>query len=294
MANVALAHTVVAGRICTNRIARTSFEWQRDAGDPTDPWQENMSTGKQQKLFLSHSHDEIRARLNRQTGQNHVADAVLGGIDGCVTTLAVISGAVGAGFSSTVALVLGSANLIADGFSMAVSNFESNRAHQDYVEKIRDTELEHIDKVPAGEREELRQIFGKKGFTGEILESIVDTISANRELWVETMLTEEYGIQKTAVEPWKAALTTFFAFLLVGSIPLLPLLVPGIGIESQFLFSAVLGCFAFFTIGMLKSLTFGKPVFRAGLNTLFTGGGAAGLAFLTGYILRTLFDLQAG
>jgi VIT1/CCC1 family predicted Fe2+/Mn2+ transporter len=267
-----------------------------DAGhEPAMASPENirMNTTRQHELLRSHAHDEVRARLNRPNAQNHVADAVLGAIDGCVTTLAVVAGAVGAGFSSTVALVLGSANLIADGFSMAVSNYESIRARQDYVEKVRLTEQEHIDKVPDGEREELRQIYQKKGFSGAVLETIVNTLSSNRELWIETMLTEEYGIQKSVPNPYTAALATFGAFVVVGSMPLLPLLVPALTTQSQFQISALLGGMAFFSIGMLKSLIYAKPVLRAGLNTLLTGGAAAALAFLTGYLLRALFDMGA-
>lgn len=250
-----------------------------------------MNKDRHNELIREHSPGAIKERLDRSAKSQNISDAVLGGIDGCVTTFAVVSGAVGAGFSSSVALVLGLANLLADGFSMAVSNYESLKAQREFRESVRRSEQEHIDEVPAGEREEIRQIFQKKGFKGEVLEEIVQTISQDRRLWIETMLTEEHGIQKTYPSPWKSAVTTFAAFLLVGVMPLIPFLIPGAEKQLRFILSACLAGIMFFSIGMVKSLVFAKPVFRSGLNTLLTGGAAAGLAFLTGYILREVLGI---
>ena len=250
-----------------------------------------MKKNRHEELLREHNPETIKQRLDRSTRPSMISDAVLGGVDGCVTTFAVVSGAVGAGFPSSVALVLGLANLIADGFSMAISNYESIKAQQEFAESVRLTEQEHIDKVPAGEREEIRQIFQKKGFTGEVLEKIVDTISSDKRLWIETMLTEEHGMQKIGPNPFKSAVTTFFAFVFVGTMPLIPFLIPGLEEQLQFIISACVAGIMFFLIGMMKSIIFAKPVFRSGLNTLLTGSTAAGLAFLTGYLLRDIFGI---
>lgn len=249
-------------------------------------------TSKDQQLLNEHVPDAISRRLNTTSGTNFIADAVLGAIDGCVTTLAVVSGAFGAGFSSSVALILGFANLFADGFSMAVSNFEAIRAQQDFTESVRKSEQEHIAGVPAGEREELRQIFERKGFSGAVLETIVATISSNEKLWIETMLTEEHGIQHRTLTPYRSGGVTFLAFVLVGSVPLLPLLFPGLEVRIQFLASATLAAVMFFLVGSLKSLVFAKPFLRSGIYTLLTGSAAAGLAFLTGYVLRAIMGVE--
>ena len=242
-------------------------------------------------LHREHQPDAIEQRLDRKNKPQSISDAILGGIDGCVTTFAIVAGAVGAGFSASVALVMGFANLIADGFSMAVSNYEAIKVQRELREELRRMEEEHIDKVPAGEREEIRQVYSRKGFSGDILEAIVSTISQNRQLWIETMLTEEHGLQKIDLNPTRSAAVTFLAFILAGSIPLLPLLFAGLGIQRQFLLSALLAGAVFFSIGMLKSLVFAKPLLRAGLGTLLTGGAAASLAYLTGYFLRHFFGI---
>jgi len=244
-----------------------------------------------QALEQSHRPYSITERLDKPPKAQNLSDAILGAIDGCVTTFAVVAGAFGAGFSPVVAIVLGFANLLADGFSMAVSNYEAIKAQEEFIEKLRCLEEEHIDRIPEGEREEIRQIFHKKGFTGETLNTIVETISQDRTLWVDTMLMEEHGIQKGNLSPIRSALTTFIAFIVVGAMPLMPFLMPNIEMLSQFIASSVIAAIMFFGIGMLKSLFLAKPIFLAGLSTLLTGGAAAMLAFLTGYILRELMGI---
>ncbi|WP_022947416.1 VIT1/CCC1 transporter family protein [Methylohalobius crimeensis] len=246
-----------------------------------------------EKLLREHHPEAIKQRLQGPPRPQYVSDAILGGIDGCVTTFAVVSGAVGAGFSATVALVLGFANLLADGFSMAVSNYESIKAQSEFEESVQRTEEEHIDRIPEGEREEIRQIFRQKGFEGEILAQIVETITQDRRLWIETMLAEEHGIRKGGPSPLRSAVTTFAAFLIVGAVPLIPFLLPGWEMQRQFIASSILAALMFCLIGMLKSLVFAKPIFISGINTLLTGSAAAALAFLTGYLLRGVFGIVA-
>ena len=252
-----------------------------------------MKLDTKKNLAERHRPEAIRERLRSPVKQNVISDAILGGIDGCVTTFAVVAGVIGAGLSPSVALILGFANLIADGFSMAISNYESIKADNEFIQSVRASEQEHIDKIPIGEREEIRQIFETKGFSGEVLESIVETICADQRLWIDTMLTEEHGVLKISRDPVKASITTFASFIVVGSVPLIPFMVPVLEGSSQFTFSASLAAIMFFSIGALKSRVFFKPVLRSGAGTLLTGGGAAILAFLVGYLLREIFGIAA-
>lgn len=252
-----------------------------------------MSHNREEILAAEHHPEAIRARLSRPAKQNVVSDAILGGIDGCVTTFAVVSGVVGAGLSPSVALVLGFANLIADGFSMAISNYESIKADREFIQSIRDTEREHIEKIPSGEREEIRQIFERKGFSGELLDEIVNTICSDIYLWIDTMLTEEHRINRISREPVKAAVITFGSFFVVGSIPLIPFMIPDIAKSFQFTVSAFLAAVMFFSIGALKSRVFSRPILRSGVGTLLTGGVAASLAFLVGYLLKGVFGIES-
>lgn len=242
-------------------------------------------------LRHSHSPTAVEQRLANPAKAQYLADGVLGAIDGCVTTFAVVSGVVGAGFSTTVGVVLGLSNLVADGFSMAVSNYEAAKADLERVEQLQALEQQHIERVPEGEREEIRQIFARKGFSGETLTSIVETISSDRTLWVDTMLVEEYGVLAANNRPLGAAGVTFCAFTLVGLVPLLPLLDGSRSIADSYLFCASLAAVMFFSIGAVKSYHLGGPVVSGGIKTLLSGSTAAALAFGVGYLLRQAFDV---
>lgn len=247
-----------------------------------------MPTPSLEQLLKEHHPTAVRARLAKPMKASTLPDAVLGGIDGCVTTFAVISGAFGAGFSPQVALVLGFANLAADGFSMAVSNYEAGQAQLAQIASAEQTEYQHIALVPEGEREEIRQLFQAKGFEGELLEKVVEALCYDPEVWVSTMLREEYGLSAAGLSPMRSALTTFAAFLLVGTVPLLPYGIPGLNTVTQFLISLGLAGLIFLGIGMLKSAVYGAPVWQSGLRTLLMGTAAAGLAFATGYLAQGL------
>ena len=138
-----------------------------------------------------HSPEAVAKRLAEGPRKVYIKDFIYGGIDGAVTTLAVVSGVAGAGFSSVVIIVLGLANILADGFSMAIGNYLGTKADNQHVENERQQELLEIELNPEGEREEIRQIFAAKGFSGDQLEEVVNVITADETRWVNTMLQEE-------------------------------------------------------------------------------------------------------
>jgi VIT1/CCC1 family predicted Fe2+/Mn2+ transporter len=232
-----------------------------------------------------HSPEAIRRRLSAGPERSYLRDWVYGGIDGAVTTFAVVSGVVGAELSSHIILILGLANLVGDGFSMAASNYSGTKSEKDEYEHLRKIEYRHIQLEPDGEREEIRQIYRSKGFDGEDLERIVATITSDCEQWVRTMLTEEYGLPSDVRSPIPAALSTFSAFLLCGSTPLLPYL---FNLPNAFGLSVIMTGLVFFLIGSAKSKWSVTIWWKSGFETLLIGSGAAGLAYIIGYILRDL------
>ncbi|MEQ8767854.1 MAG: VIT1/CCC1 transporter family protein [Planctomycetota bacterium] len=245
----------------------------------------------QKQLAEAHSKEGIAERLASGTQHSYLRDAIFGSIDGAVTTLAVVSGVAGAGFSDRVLIILGLANLVADGFSMAAGNYLGTKAEAELRDKARRIEHEHIDRFPDGEREEVRQIFARKGFEGADLENAVDVITSDLDRWVDTMIQDEWGLPLEGPKPWRAALTTYVAFGVAGALPLLAFLgnwiVPGM-IESPFVWSAVLTGLCFFTVGVLKGRILGQASWRAGLETLLVGGVASGLAYGLGRLLDGL------
>ena len=232
-----------------------------------------------------HSAEAIEKRLAAGPRQNYLRDWIYGGIDGSVTTLAVVSGVVGAQLSPWIILVMGFANLVADGFSMAASNFLGTRAEYEDLKRIEAIEHRHIDLAPEGEREEVRQIFFNKGFTGEDLTRIVELVTADRTRWVRTMLTEEYGLPRGVRSPWIAAVTTFSAFIACGLVPLLPYV---FGLSNPVALSMVMTGGVFFAIGSVKSRWSTASWWSSGLSTLAVGAIAAGLAYGAGLVLNHL------
>lgn len=233
---------------------------------------------------LEHSHTaEAIAERIRSVQHSYVRDWIYGGIDGAVTTFAVVSGVAGAELSTAVVMILGFANLAADGFSMAASNFLGTRAEIDDYRRLEKIEYRHIAIAPEGEREEIRQIYRDKGFEGDDLESAVDLITSDNERWVKTMLTEEYGLPAEIRSPWKAAASTFSAFIICGLVPLVPYL---FGVPNSFATSSIATGLTFFIIGSIKSRWSTATWLRSGLETLFVGALAAGLAYGAGVLLK--------
>ena len=232
-----------------------------------------------------HSPDAIRKRLERGPGHNYLRDWIYGGIDGAVTTLAVVTGVAGAQLSKWIILALGFANLFADGFSMAASNYLGTKAELDDWRRLEGIENRHIEVAPEGEREEVRQIFARKGFEGNDLERIVELVTADRERWVQTMLTDEYGLPHEVRSPWMAAICTFTAFLVCGLVPVLPFV---LGIEHSLPVSAILTGIVFVAIGSIKSKWSTSSWWSSGLATLFVGAIAALLAYFAGVIVKRL------
>jgi VIT1/CCC1 family predicted Fe2+/Mn2+ transporter len=246
-----------------------------------------MNTPSSQNLNKEHSPEAIRRRLEGRKKVSYLGDAVLGAIDGCVTTFAVVAGASGGNLSPAVALLLGTANLLADGFSMAVSNYQRAKSEMELLAKVRAVEERHIDQIPGGEKEEVRQIYQRKGFEEPLLGRIVEQITGDRNLWIETMLQEEHGFSLTKIFPLRSGVITFVAFLAVGSIPLIPyLLFFNLPPHSRFVASALLTAGAFFGIGFLKGSLLNRPPIKTALETLGVGGGAAALAYAVGALLR--------
>lgn len=244
-----------------------------------------------EKLRSSHTPEAIRTRLQYGPRHTYLRDFVYGAIDGAVTTFAVASGVAGAKLSNGIVIILGLANLIGDGFSMAVSNFLGTRAEQQLREQARKEEEAHIKRIPEGEREEIRQIFAAKGFAGQDLERAVDIITSDPQRWIDTMLKEEIGMPPGGPSPEKAALATFIAFLVVGSFPILSFLYQWLFPSMQFdpfFTSSIITGLAFFAVGALKGQFVGQPWYLAGLETFVVGGTAALLAYFTGVLLRGL------
>ena len=237
------------------------------------------------RLEHDHTVDAISARLSELPQASYVRDWVYGGIDGAVTTFAIVAGVVGAELSARVILILGLANLLADGFSMAAGNYSGTKTEVDDYRRLREIERNHIAQVPEGEREEIRQILSGKGLEGEVLEQAVVAITSNEERWISTMLAEEYGLTPVQRSPMRAALSTFAAFFVCGAVPLLPFL---LDVAHPFFVSSAMTAVVFVGIGSGKSRWSLASWWLSGLETLAIGAGAATVAYVIGVLLKSV------
>ena len=136
------------------------------------------SDSASRRLAAEHRPAAIAARLAEPLRPSYLRDMVYGAIDGTITTYAVVAGVAGGGLDAPVVLVLGTANLVADGFSMAVANYLGIRSEERRWHRIQRDEERHIELVPAGEREEVRQLLARDGLSGELLDAATDAVTS--------------------------------------------------------------------------------------------------------------------
>ena len=237
------------------------------------------------QLAQSHTRSAIRRRLSAPPSPSYLRDFIYGGIDGAITTFAIVAGSVGADLGTRTILILGLSNLVADGLSMAASNYSATKAEVDHYTHVAAEESHQIDTVPDGEREEVRQLLERKGLAGDTLSEATEAITSIRQRWIDFMMSEEHGLALSTRTPMRAAAATFAAFVVCGSISLIPFL---IATQKPFEASLMLTACVFFGIGSWKSRWSVMPWWRSGLETLAIGSGAAIVAFAIGNGLKNI------
>ena len=223
--------------------------------------------------------------------KEYIAEFVYGSIDGVITTFAVVAGSAGAELAVPIVLILGFANLIADGFAMSVGSYFSAKSENESYEKHKAVEYWEIENLRDKEVEEIREIYEAKGFEGDLLKQVVDVITSDDEVWVDTMMKEELEMIKDDRPPWKRGLVTFIAFNLVGFIPLSAYAFAGFidaSASDLFVVSSFSTAVALALIGTLKGLVTEQSLIKGIIETVLLGGIAATIAFFVGDILEKL------
>ncbi len=240
-------------------------------------------TGHQEEKL--HKTDGIRSKW-----EDYIGEFVYGGIDGSVTTFAVVAGSAGANLDSSIIIILGFANLIADGFAMSVGSYLSNKSEKENFDKHKRIEYWEVDNLPEKEREEIREIYEAKGFEGELLEQVVDVITADKDRWVDVMMKEELNMIESEKSPFAMGAMTFISFVIVGLIPLIAYIwdyTSETAASNLFGISILLTSLAFIGIGWLKSYVAETSRIRSIVETLFLGAAAAVLSYFVGSFLES-------
>ena len=240
-----------------------------------------------QKAYKEHQEADVHGLWIRE----YVRDIVFGGNDGIVTTFAVVAGTMGAQLSHSVVIILGAANLLADGLSMATGTYLSLRSERDKFRRLRKEELQEIEEDPEVEAEEVRQAYRAKGFEGADLEKAVSIITADNERWADVMMHEEHGLTEEASgKPALHGFLTFVAFVLFGSIPLLPF-VFGVAHDTRFTVAIISTFCALVLLGIARSYLTKERLIRGPIEIVSIGALGAFAAFGVGMLLKNVVEI---
>jgi len=217
---------------------------------------------------------------------NWLRDVILGGQDGLVNILGIILGVIAGGGSDTVLLAAGFAAAITESISMGAVGYTSSISERDYYQAEKAREAKEIATMPEAERQEIRDIYASKGFRGEILESVVDTITANRDIWLATMMDEELHLQAVQTRDiLRAAVVITIATLVGHLIPLLPFVV--LPRTLALVVAIVVSGLALFGVGVYSALTLVGDWRTSGLKMVVIGLGAAAIGFFVGRVFNS-------
>jgi VIT1/CCC1 family predicted Fe2+/Mn2+ transporter len=221
----------------------------------------------------------------------YIGSMVYGGLDGIVTTFAVVSGVAGANLGPHIILILGIGNLIADGFSMATGDYLSTKSEREYYDREARRQAWEIERSPDRRRAALRALYQRNGYTASEADEMVAVQTRERPRWVRAMMINELGMMKDDVNPMRNAVTTFISFVLAGSLPLLAYLIDlvrPIPTDQAFRVSVLLSGLALFALGAAKVLVTRLNPLRSGLEMLLVGGLAATVAYVIGDLLQNV------
>lgn len=239
----------------------------------------NTINGEYDEQVIYHTHTDPHPRASS------LSDIILGGQDGLVNVLGVILGVAAATSDPRIVLVAGLAATFAESVSMGAVAYTSTLADADYYESEKKREYRHLHLSPEVEREEIREIYRQKGFEGELLNQIVDTITANKDVWVKVMMAEEHQLspidRKQAV---RSAGIVGIAAVVGSLIPLAPFIVLPVtfGIPVSILVSAIV----LFIVGAYKArVTVGHPG-KSGLEMAVIGTVSALVGYAIGLLLK--------
>jgi len=222
--------------------------------------------------------------------ESYLPEIVYGAIDGIVTTFAVVAGSAGAELSIRITLILGMANLFADGLSMSIGSYLSKKSERDNYNKHVRIETWEIEHMPEVERSEVEEIYRAKGFEGAELQMVVNRITSDKRVWLETMMKDELGMMPEKKSPLRSGISTFAAFVVAGAIPLVFYLLAYRGklAVDPFMISSAITLCAFVFIGYLKTYVNEINLLRSVGETVLLGTVAALVAFFVGDYLEFL------
>lgn len=227
------------------------------------------------------------AGYEKHQAENWLRDVILGGQDGLVNVLGIVLGVSAASGNNQILIAASLAAAFAEAVSMGAVAYTSTLAQRDHYLKEYKREKHEVETIPEIEREEIRQIYQRKGFSGELLEKAVATISGDKDTWIKTMMDEELGLSPIdASRVLRTSIIVGLAAVVGALVPIIPFIVlsRGLAIPTALVLSTV----ALFGIGVYEAKTFVGVWWKKGLQMAAIGMGAAAV----GYFIGKLFQVS--
>lgn len=221
----------------------------------------------------------------------YIGSMVYGGLDGIITTFAVVSGVAGAQLGTQVILILGIGNLLADGFSMGTGNYISKKSEREYYGQEARRQDWEIKNCPEGQQAELHALYVQHEYSVDEANQMVYLQTRRKNRWVNAMMIEEMHMLEDDTNPLYNSIATFISFVIAGSLPLMIYLiglVTPIAPNVAFTISIILSALALFGLGAAKFFVTRLSPIRSGLEMLLVGGFAALVAYSIGALLKNI------
>jgi VIT1/CCC1 family predicted Fe2+/Mn2+ transporter len=207
-----------------------------------------------------------------------IRDFVFGFGDGVNTSLGIAAGVGGADASSNIIILAALVAMFTGAKAMAVQNYLAVKSHRELLKSEIDREIWEIENKPEDERQEIEDIYKAKGFSGKDLEMIVNKITSDKKVWLDTMLNEELNLNLEIVgHPLKSALRMFGSFLVGGILPIIPFFFAE-GYVPLFIAIGI-SLSTSFVVGAVKSKMAKTSIIKGGIEMAGLGTGIALIGF---------------
>ena len=239
----------------------------------------------------------VNSEEGHQTAGQSLKPIIFGGLDGILTSFAIVAGSAGGRLPPSVVLILGFSNIFADALSMGVGEFLSSKAENEWILSERGREEWELENYPAGEVQEMIDLYVKEGMEYEDAVLCINTMAKYKDFFVNHMMNMELQLQVPSddhvQESMKEGLVMFCSFAFFGALPLLgyvliPTIFPNSNEATLFISACCITGIVLFLMGSVKSFFSKQHWFRAGLETLILGGTCATVAYTIGQIVERI------
>lgn len=223
---------------------------------------------------------------------DYIKSIVFGGLDGIITSFAIVASVVGAELSIEVVIFTGFAKLFGDAISMGFGDCISEQAEQTAVRGERSREQWEYENYAEGEVREMVDIYKSKGFSEEKASRVIQIMTQRpeyKDFFIDHMMQQELGQQvpDESENPVKNGAVAFLSFVFWGAVPLIPYLIfYGADYHNtigQFAICIIITVLCLFGLGAQQAIILKQSVPRQAALMALNGGTAAAASFLVSW-----------